>query len=613
MDTVERGYEMKEKGKWMKEKWKILIVCTVLLYALIVVNVYMKQQNGGPNTESREVENGVFENVWITHAEEKQMVALVEGELRHFSLGQKVEPLENVVGDLTLSNGVVKKIVLKEDTIQGKVQAVQEDSIEIEGYGELPLEKEYKVYQTYDQLTQKQWSDVLVGYDQAKFVVADGKVCAALLTNPVEVGNIRVLLKNGENENYHDKIVLTADCGFSIDTGKEVLEYGKGEKVTLVPNCSYFDGKNRIVIASEQENGKIQVLSSQKTEGQPAYRGTLEVDNKKQGLLLINELPLEQYLYGVVGSEMPESYGLEALKVQAVCARSYAYKQLLANGCGKYGAHVDDTVSYQVYNNIQESDTVIEAVNATNGEVMKVAGEVVTAYYFATSCGYTADSSDVWQGEEQQSYLTGDLQNDSGKAQDLSEEKNFRKFIDDAGADTYDSEFPWYRWRVSMTGKQLGKSVEQQLQQRYERNPDCILTKQKNGKFASKPIETVGNVKSLNVLERGKSGVIRSIEIVGTQATIRVEQEYNIRLLLAPVASTIYRNDNSKIEEMQMLPSGFFYVTKNEDTFTFCGGGYGHGVGMSQNGAKAMADQGFHYKEILSHYYKGVTFAVIGQ
>ena len=64
---------------------------------------------------------------------------------------------------------------------------------------------------------------------------------------------------------------------------------------------------------------------------------------KQIGLLIVNELPLEEYLYAVIPSEMPTYYGLEPLKVQAVCARSYAYKHLVANNLSKYGAHVDDS------------------------------------------------------------------------------------------------------------------------------------------------------------------------------------------------------------------------------------------------------------------------------
>ena len=117
-------------------------------------------------------------------------------------------------------------------------------------------------------------------------------------------------------------------------------------------------------------------------------------------MLLINELALEEYLYAVVPSEMPTYYGIEALKVQAVCARSYAYRHLLANSLSRYGAHVDDSVSYQVYNNIPENEESVLAVKDTYGRVIEYEGEIITAYYFSTKWAYyrCRGCMDWWKG-----------------------------------------------------------------------------------------------------------------------------------------------------------------------------------------------------------------------
>lgn len=597
----------------MRQKSIVIAICIIVFVGMVLLRVQYGNRQEQPKDygeSAEELQNGTLNNVWITEGEGTKLTAMVDGELCQFELKKSISPLTHVVADLDLEQGVVQKITLKEDTISGKVLSVSKDTIEIDGYGELPLGTAYKVYKTYGKLEQCSRTDVLVGYDTADFVVADGKVCATLLKEKGNMENIRVLLKTNEYKDiYHEQVILTADCDFTVTKGKSNKSYKKGEKLTIKPEKQSFNGEKRIKITMEDSKGKIEILSLNRSYGTPSYRGSMEVGwNKGKGLLLINELPLEQYLYAVIGSEMPISYGAEALKVQAVCARSYAYKQLIYNGCGEYGAHVDDSVSYQVYNNAEETKETIAAVDDTKGQVMEYEGEVITAYYFSTSCGYTASSEEVWQGEEYD-YLKGQVQSKKEKSKDLSKDSTFASFICDPDFDSYDKEFPWYRWKVTVTGKELGEQIDNNIQERYEKNEEMILTKQKDDSFISKPIKTVGTVTGIRILDRGKSGVIESIIVTGTKATIKVSTEYNIRILLGPANETIYRADDSQVEGLGMLPSGFFIVEKDEDTFTFTGGGYGHGVGMSQNGAKAMADAGYTYKEILFHYYTGSEIA----
>ena len=601
----------------MQKKIRTIILCILTFAAILVINVCLNRQGEEKDSRLEQAkQNGVLRNVWVTSGNGESLTAVVGEEDCEFPLKEKLsKSLENVVADLQMKDGVVQKITLKEDTISGKVLSIGAESVEIAGYGTLSFGEEYKVYRMYDTVQQVSENQLLVGYEGAQFVVANKKVCAVLLTAEPQVEDIRVLLKTkGYKDVYHDSVTFTADCGFEVKKGTETTTYKKGEKVTVHPEKESFGKQTRLVVTTKEKEGKIQVLSLERSCGNPCYRGSLEVDWKKgKGLLLVNELSMEQYLYAVIGSEMPESYGEEALKVQAVCARTYAYKQLLAGGCSRYGAHVDDSVSYQVYNNVAETDATIQAVDATCGEVLQVDGEVISAYYFSTSCGYTAAAKDVWSGEADVSYLQGGSQLKNGKKQNLSREKAFSAFIQEKDIDSYDGEFPWFRWRVTMSGGELGKSIASKLSERLESQREAILTKQKDGTFEPKQIASIGEVKQIKVLERGKSGVIKSIQIVGSKDTIRVSQEYNIRVLLGPVESIIFRKDGSQVEGMEMLPSGFFVVEKdeNKETFTIYGGGYGHGVGMSQNGAKAMADTGFTYQEILSHYYHGAAIVTV--
>lgn len=121
--------------------------------------------------------------------------------------------------------------------------------------------------------------------------------------------------------------------------------------------------------------------------------------------MLINELPLEEYLYSVVPSEMPASYPQEALKAQAICARTYAYTHMQRAGYEALGAHVDDSSSYQVYNNILEQEEATAAVKATYGQLLVREDGVTPAetYYYSTSWGYGSDAH-VWKTSAADSY-----------------------------------------------------------------------------------------------------------------------------------------------------------------------------------------------------------------
>ncbi|MCI8408836.1 MAG: SpoIID/LytB domain-containing protein [Lachnospiraceae bacterium] len=619
-----------------KERSMIILACIVLFGAILMLNVYLDESNQKDIVEYGEIEsanqNGTLYNIWLVEGKEKEIIALVDGTLCTFPLKQKTTmELSGVVADLKLKDGVVEKITIKEDTIEGKVLSVSEDTIEVEQYGEIPIGRGFKVYKTYTEKKKKGAGDdkgessktitasydevelvekekILIGYDNTAFVVADGKICAGLILEPVEIKNIRVLIKNTDySSEYHEQVEFTADKDFTVQYGKSEKKYKKGKKVTINTSSDIFQ-KNKNLTIMPGKGGKVSILSVKRNGKNPGYRGSIEIRKKSKGLVVINELELEKYLYGVIGSEMPVSYGQEALKVQAICARSYAYRQFAYNDCGSLGAHVDDSVSYQVYNNTPECKETIQAVDETKGMVMACEGEIISAYYFSTSCGHTASANDVWQGGIQGEYLEGRVQNNSGKSMHLEKEENFEKFILNKNFNSFDKEFSWYRWEVTLTKEQITTSVNKNLSERYQRNKDLILTKRKDGTYKSKAISTVGDVESIRVLERGTGGVIKALEIKGTKATIKVLSEYNVRLLLTPSSSTIYRADKSKIEGMSMLPSGFFIIKEdNKKSYHLYGGGYGHGVGMSQNGAKVMAEKGYTYEEILTHYYPGVS------
>lgn len=574
-------------------------------------------------------EETLLSNVWIAQGKGDSVSVFLHNTYKDFSTKSPLsKEVTGCIGDLTMKDGKIVKISIKPDKIEGKVLVANKDFIEVQGYGKLPLHKNYKIYKIYDELSMELTNSILVGYEAIDFIVAKGEIVAALITEPIKAQNIRVLLKTNKFSSiFHDEIVLSGTRDFTVTIGEKEVSYKAGSELTFKKDDEVLKN-NRIFIQPKSENGKIQLLSLERSGGKPAYRGSIEISAREEGMVVVNELPLEEYLYAVLPSEMPTNYGLEALKVQAICARSYAYNQLLANSYGQYGAHVDDSISYQVYNNIPENDNTILAVKDTYGKVIEYGGSVITAYYFSTSSGHTASIEEVW-GSEKSEYLVGKIQNKydvkDGKVitastvkenePDFSTEETFRNFILDPKEATYDSEFPWYRWKTTISLSNLQKSIEKSLESRYKANPDLIqtLTDKDGGKevFESIPVSTIGELKDIKVYKREKSGILSEILLLGSKATLKVSTEYNIRTLLAPLYDEIIRQDDSTTSGLTMLPSAFFVMDKDGQEITFYGGGYGHGVGMSQNGVKAMADAGISYEEILKHYYTGVGLGFI--
>ncbi len=597
----------------------------------------------------KEVRNEIItlHNVWMEKAEGSTIKAYVQGIEREFETELPIsETVENEVADLTMQDGKITRVVVKPDKINGKVLLTSETEVEIEGYGSLPLDENFTIYKIYGTIGMEKTKGILVGYTITDFVVSEGKVCAALVKEGLKAENIRVIINTSNYESlYHQSVTLTADCDFTIYYGDYKKRYEAKEAVTITKSDPML-AEGRLKVVPSKEDGKIILHSITRAYGYPKYRGSMEISRTEKGLTVINELSLEEYLYAVVPSEMPTSYGSEALKVQAVCARSYAYNQLVANRYSQYGAHVDDSVNCQVYNNLEENEDSILAVKETYGRVLIYDNKILTAYYFSTSFGHTASIEDVWENGTKTEYLTGALQTERKQQVDLTEESSFREFVLEdsvaamsyngeeqiSGLETYDSGYLWYRWHVTISKEDLSKQINDNIYARYQANPTSILTlagddseNDVDGKgirvidgkvYKSLSISSIGTVTGMEVITRGSGGIIKELLITGTKNTVLVCYQTNVRTLLAPVSSIVYRMDESTVSGMTLLPSAFFFIepVKKDGVltgFTLRGGGYGHGVGMSQNGVKTMTDEGKTYEEVLKHYYAGVTIGIL--
>lgn len=561
-----------------------------------------------------------YENVWVEGSLEDGLSVFMEGFHRRFAAQVPEGDYEGVLADLTLEQGTLIKISVKRDKIAGKVLAVRQDSIEIQGYGNVPLSESVRVYKIYDGVEQKKLSDIVVGYSVHEFIVANGEICGALALENIEVETIRVLISNnGFNGSRHDHVSLLCDAVMNITVDDTVTEWPAGTEFIVTPDSPEFAcGRITVEVGKEglEAGAEIRIPSLERSYGVPSYKGSIELAVEDGAILVVNEVWLEDYLCRVVPSEMPAGHGLEALKAQAVCARSYAYNQIRANACRSQGAHVDDTTKFQVYNNSDTKELCTQAVQETAGRVLTYEGDVITAYYSSTTCGSSTDTSIWGSSPEEYPYLQARMLSLSQEQPDLQDEETFRAFIKNPDYETFDTEFAWYRWSLYADLTTLSTAINQSLANLSGEGSPYVLVQDENGEYVQKGIASVGAVTSMTVTGRGAGGIVSEMLIEGTEATIKLLRQGNVRSYLGSRDYAITKKDGSTVEGMSSLPSAFFCLEEvkegeNLTGYELYGGGYGHGVGMSQNGAKTMAAMGMGCGEILQFFYPGTELKSI--
>ncbi len=569
-------------------------------------------------------------NVWVMEVEDTGIRVFEEGNERTYEFAEGVavsSESREQVATVTLVDELVSQVVCKTHKVNGKVLAIDAGGVELQGIGYLPFAPERKGYRLYDTLKMCEPQDIMIGYDFADFVLENGEVCGILLVKEAVMEYIRVLIRTGDYQALlHDTVTFTCDTDFTVEYGaygQRVEELHKAGEVCSIGADSPLIQSGRVNIVPAVLTGKVILQNVSRNQGIPAYRGTMELVKIQDGLAVINEVLLEEYLYSVVPSEMPASYPREALKAQAICARTYAYRHMLHAGLARYGAHVDDSTGYQVYNNIAEQEAATTAVKETYGQVLfAVDGGPAETYYYSTSCGIGSDAG-VWlvQQSESPAYLyphpiskeqeTEDTKNSDTllTAQALMSEDNFAEFIHAKNEADYEFKEPWYRWSYTVADVDE-ETVRERLIQRYEANPKRVLTQMKNGEFESCPIGDFDMIKDIRIVSRGPGGVAAELLIGTENDTYKVLTEYNIRYVLCDTVSKVLRQDKSRVSAASLLPSGYFVidmVMENECVtgYILTGGGYGHGVGMSQNGAANMATEGMQADTILTFFYRG--------
>ena len=626
----------------------ICLLGFLLIMVLLIGRLMTSQKTTGTrnDTSPEEVQHipviQTFENVWIMEQEENGILIFRDGQRESYTYGtvgestdgqqlyQPQDALREQVADIVVTDGAVTDITLKTEKINGRILSADESGIEVEGYGRLPLAENYKGYRLYGSLAMCTARDLLFGYNTTDLCLENGKIVALLMAKEEAMEYIRVLIRTSDFAGtIHQQLTVTADTGFSVVYGaydaQQTEKHAAGEQITVSTDSSYF-ASDRVWIVPDVLTGKVTLKNVSRSQGTPSYRGKMELLLTDEGIVVINELPLEEYLYSVVPSEMPARYPTEALKAQAICARTYAYGHMEHAGYPQYGAHVDDSTSYQVYNNILEQESSTTAVKDTYGQLLYTEdGKLAETYYYSTSCGVGSDAT-VWKTEKapdlpylqakslSRTAMTAQVAAMSGgqaMPEDdigtrLMDEDAFVSFIMSVNEDDFEATEMWYRWNYNVTSLDTDY-MSQVLQARYAANNRLVLTLV-DGEYVSRKIGDIGAVRDIYVAKRGSGGVAEELIIEAKNGTYKVISEHNIRYVLNNGKSKVNRQDGSEVASPTLLPSGFFIIATGKENgnvvaYTLAGGGFGHGVGMSQNGARQMADSGFQDSDILLFFF----------
>lgn len=308
------------------------------------------------------------------------------------------------------------------------------------------------------------------------------------------------------------------------------------------------------------------------------YRGDIRLMVKNGGILIVNIVKTDEYLYGVVGREMSEGFPIEALKAQAVAARNY---MVISMGRHSFeGFDLCNGVHCQAYGAVaSEGEKVKEAVDETSGKLLLYKGAPVQCYYYSSNGGYSENSENVWVAEL--GYLKG-KKDPFEQADRISD----------------------YNWSVTFTASEIKNTLAQ-------RNID------------------IGDIKDVKVTEYSENNHALELLITGTAGTKSYYKD-NIRAAMPKgLKSTLFTVEKSGGETYSMVLTAnglISVVTPDSDvlsgngrvhigggseeiSFTFKGSGNGHGVGMSQYGAMFMAEQGYSYIDILKFYFTDTEIA----
>jgi SpoIID/LytB domain protein len=329
------------------------------------------------------------------------------------------------------------------------------------------------------------------------------------------------------------------------------------------------------------------------------YNGSIAVFVRNGHVRVALILDLDKYLNGVLHSEIPGSYHLEAVKAQAVAARTYGLNPRINHE--KDGVNVCDSyLCCQYFGGLTtvSSPTHERAIHETLGEVLTYQDKPILALFSSCAGGHTENYnncfSDPITGEFPPPvlpYLTGVAETRTKTNLKLSDEKNLRKFY--AGAPyTVDSTSNHFKWKVHLTADDLESHMHATV--------EAMLKDERAPFVVAPPSAKFGHIESFAVPKRGVSGCAIEIEVKTSTGIWRVMKELVIR--------DLFKTPEKKLAR---LKSARIFFDQDHDklghlaSLSISGMGWGHGVGLQQTGAQGWAKEGSKYQSILSHYFVG--------
>lgn len=505
-----------------------------------------------------------------------------------------------------------------------RVMKKNSNSYDLESSGESRLSDKiyyYKIVNNEPIVSDKE--NLIIGKNNLKLYKDFQDNINTVLIYPMDYSKIRVGISTSEFSSiYHTNLELKllqqayiydfVEPFFLIaDKNSEITISFENKQMNLCVNGLKKTLNSRIYIKCD----KTQFLNIKRGSPNfaPIYSGIIEISPNNNGLTVINELDIEEYLYKVVPSEMPASSSLEALKCQAIAARTYAVSDMLINRYANLGFYVDDSTQSQVFNNTPSQPKSTEAVNLTKGLVLLYNNKLIDAKYYSTSCGIGANYEDIWFKPDGTSDTKPYLKAGSylTSSRPPSTEDEWLKFYKDINIKAVDSSSSYYRWYAEFNKIELQNSIKNSVKAIYDKRKDFITLYLGNKKVNYLPDFT--DLINIKVNKRGQGGNIIEICYIFKNGKIIVSGDTNIRSSLRCTKAyagkdiSIIKYTGDIIAGSTFLPSSFFSVEENKDTFIIYGGGYGHGVGMSQFGAMELAKRGEDYKTILNTYYKNIN------
>lgn len=350
-------------------------------------------------------------------------------------------------------------------------------------------------------------------------------------------------------------------------------------KVNWVVNGQRYS-PNSLEITTDKN--LIRVNKSEKPENARLYAGQLNLQPNAYGTYtLVNKVPLETYLRGVVPHEIGTNAPKAAVEAQAILARTYALRNLRRFATDNYQLCAD--THCQVYNGLNGTATNTDkAIAATRSMVLTYENELVDALYSSTTGGVTASFSDIWNGEDRP-YLRPVVDTPTNfwnlSQQSLADEKNFQKFISlEQGFN--ESDWDVFRW------------------QKESRLEDIIKDLQKFLRVKNSPYAKFKTIEAMAVVKRSESGRILEFAVKTDIGTFTLHKDEVRSAFAAPVSTLFYIEPLNKGK-----PELWGYA--------FIGGGLGHGVGLSQTGAQNLAKLGWSSAKILQFYYPGTQIKIL--